>query len=173
MDTVVDDVNYFCEFDLTSLMAGDHASKSSWLRELFSIGAISINEARDFAGYNPIPAGDKRFVQVNMQLLEAFKTEKPISEFKQALRKLAAIEADGIRERRNKPAKLESWIETHTTRMHTELSDLAKATGIDIDDFVRSWIEKSKDLLLECLRSGKPYEEALETWTTRANLSDE
>ena len=154
-------------------MAGDHAAKSAFFQALFSIGAVSINEIRDSMGYNPIPAGDKRFVQVNMQLLEAFKTEKPISEFKQALRKLAAIEADGIRERRNKPAKLESWIETHTTRMHTELSDLAKATGIDIDDFVRSWIEKSKDLLLECLRSGKPYEEVLETWTTRANLSDE
>lgn len=172
-DLVTDDANYFCEFDLTSLMAGDHAAKSAFFQALFSIGAVSINEIRDSMGYNPIPAGDKRFVQVNMQLLEAFKTEKPIGEFKQALRKLAAIEADGIRERRNKPAKLESWIETHTTRMHTELSDLAKATGIDIDDFVRSWIEKSKDLLLECLRSGKPYEEALETWTTRANLSDE
>jgi hypothetical protein len=54
--------------------------------------------------------------------------------------------------------------------MRTELCDAATATGRDIEDFVTSWIDGSRDLLLDCHRSGKPYEEVTATWTDRANL---
>ena len=56
--------------------------------------------------------------------------------------------------------------------MKTELVDAATATGRDIDAFVHGWMEESRNLLLECHRSGRPYEEATKTWTDRANLSD-
>jgi hypothetical protein len=92
--------------------------------------------------------------------------------FRTTLRRLAAVEADGIRERRNKPAKITAWFEAHEQRMRTELLDAAKATGRDIDEFVMGWMDESRNLLLECHRSGKPYEEATKTWTDRANLND-
>ena len=178
------------------------------------MGALSVDEIRGQIGYNPLPdgLGDKRFVQVNMQLLDAFTLETPNGQaapaeqadddeasdpdeqdqidgndgptpsdaavggaevlFRSTLRRLAAIEADGILERRNKPAKLSAWLEAHEQRMKTELCDAAQATGRDIDQFVVAWMEETRDRLLECHRSGKPYEEATASWTDRANLSD-
>jgi HK97 family phage portal protein len=210
-DLIADDRTYFVEFDINSLMAGDYAARSQFLREMFHMGCLSVDEVRAAIGYNPLPdeRGDKRFIQVNMQLLDAFTLENPTagmaveepdvapvgapvepsgspdpasepspgSEGRDAaellwtstLRRLAAIEADGILERRKKPAKLSAWLEAHEQRMRTELCDAAQATGRDIDDFVAAWGEKSRDLLLDCHRSGKAYEEVTESWTDRTN----
>ena len=171
------------------------------------MGALSVDEVRAQIGYNPLAdgLGDKRFVQVNMQLLDAFSVETPNGQeppppagepmdgnegpttaeaavsderdasealFRTTLRRLAAVEADGILERRNKPAKLQAWLEAHEKRMQTELCDAAKATGRDIEEFCGEWMESTRDRLLDCHRSGRPYEEVLESWTDRANLSD-
>jgi HK97 family phage portal protein len=200
-DLITEDRDYFVEFDTTALLAGDFAARAQFMREAFNMGALSVDEIRAQIGYNPLPGGlgDKRFVQVNMQLLEAFKVEEPAPEptqdddlidgndgpapgdaavsggealFRSTLRRLAGIEADGILERRNKPAKLQAWLEAHEQRMRTELCDAAQATGRDIDQFVLSWMEETRDRLLDCHRSGKPYEEVTSTWTERANLSD-
>jgi HK97 family phage portal protein len=215
-DLITDDKNYFVEFDVSALMAGDYQARSQFMREMFNMGVLSVDEIRGQIGYNPLPEGlgNKRFVQVNMQLLDAFTVNNPngatqpqtaplppdgqeddadeqdgnegptptdaatsdrsASEvlFRTTLRRLAAVEADGIRERRNKPAKITAWFEAHEQRMKTELLDAAKATGRDIDEFVMGWMDESRNLLLECHRSGKPYEEATKTWTDRANLND-
>jgi HK97 family phage portal protein len=214
-DLITDDRNYFVEFDTTALMAGDFAARAQYMREAFNMGALSVDEVRAQMGYNPLPEGlgNKRFIQVNMQLLDAFTLENPTAQkemidvpddvlanddaidgnegpapadaavadagersasevlFQATLRRLAAIEADGILERRNKPAKLAAWFDAHAQRMNTELCDAAQATGRDIKAFVVSWIEESKDRLLECHRSGTQYEEVLTSWTERANLS--
>jgi len=173
----------------------------------FNMGAMSVDEVRGQIGLNPLPdgLGNKRFVQVNMQLLDAFTVETPngqqaepppgqnqeeqdaidgndgpapadaaVSEtlFRSILRRLAAIEADGILERRDKPAKMAAWLDAHQTRMRNELMDAAKATDRDIDNFVLWWMDETRERLLECHRSGKPYEEATKTWTDRANLRD-
>lgn len=188
-DLVVDDKNYFVQFDTNALMAGDYAARSQFLREMWNMGVVDIDEVRSQIGYNPLPngMGKKRFVQVNMQLLDAFTAstptgqqppaepapaEQPTAEasFRATLRRLAAIEADGILERRSKPAKLAAWFEAHGERMTTELRDFAEATGRDIVAFVTEWMDTSRNLLLECHRSGRPYEEATATWTDRANL---
>jgi HK97 family phage portal protein len=214
-DLITEDRDYFVEFDTTALLAGDFAARSQFMREAFNMGALSVDEIRAQIGYNPLPdgLGNKRFVQVNMQLLDAFTLETPNGQpeepqaiqadepaapegdddqldgndgpapgdaavtdarealFRTTLRRLAAIEADGILERRNKPAKLQAWLEGHEQRMRTELCDAAQATGRDIDTFVTEWMESTRDRLLDCHRSGKPYEEATKTWTDRANLS--
>lgn len=212
-DLIVDDRQYFVGFDVTALMAGDYAARSEWARSMFQLGVLSVNEIRASEGLNPIEGGDKRFVQVNMQLLDAFTTENPTGQsteqpagpaespspaaegtpgqvdegrqatpghkgpeealFRQCLRKLAAVEADGIAERRNKPAKLKAWLETHGNRMRIELRDLAEAAGREVDVFVEDWMNRSSELLLECHRSGRPYEEVLASWSDRANLNDE
>lgn len=217
-DLITDDRNYFVEFDTTALLAGDFAARAQFMREAFNMGAMSVDEVRGQIGLNPLPdgLGDKRFVQVNMQLLDAFTLETPNGQavpaeqesqvqadaedesddeidgndgptpadaavgdpqarealFRSTLRRLAAIEADGILERRNKPPKLAAWLEAHEQRMRTELCDAAQATGRDIEQFVVSWMEETRERLLECHRSGKPYEETLESWTERANLND-
>jgi len=223
-DLIADDKNYFVEFDLSALMAGDYQARSQFLREMFNMGCLSVDEIRGQIGYNPLSdgLGDKRFVQVNMQLLDAFTVNNPTGAaqnqtaplpaggqqsqgqdsvsgdaadtasdgndgptpadaatrsasetlFRTTLRRLAAIEADGILERRNKAGKLQAWLEAHEQRMKTELLDAAQATGRDIEVFVNDWMEESRNRLLECHRSGRPYEEATASWTDRANLSD-
>ena len=204
-DLISDDRTYFVEFDTTALLAGDFAARAQYMREAFNMGALSVDEVRGQMGYNPLPdgLGNKRFVQVNMQLLDAFTVETPNGQeeqplsssdesddaidgndgptpadaavaetlFRSTLRRLAAIEADGILERRNKPAKLAAWLDSHQVRMRTELLDAAKATGRDIDTFVLWWLDETRERLLECHRSGKPYEEVLASWTDRANLN--
>jgi HK97 family phage portal protein len=208
-DLISDDDNYFAEFDVRGLLRGDNAGRAQYYRELWNLGAMSINEIRSSEGMNPIEHGDKRFVQVNMALLESFVVQPPPAEetappaeaspapaeepapaaeepavdaarsaagvlFKQTLRKLAAIEASGIAERRNKPAKLAAWLEAHEKRMRTELCDSAKATGLHIEEFATAWMDETRELLLSCHRSGRPYEEVLESWTSRVEktLSD-
>ena len=194
-DLVVDDKTYYCQFDVNSLMAGDYAARSQFLREMFNMAAIDVDELRAAIGYNPLPdgAGKKRFIQVNMQLLDAFTVENPTGQkpenapqatpspetpaieepqaralaevvFRSQLRRLADVEAEGIVERRSRPEKLVAWIDQMQGRMRDQLSDAAKATGRNIDDFVLGWSKRSKELLLDCHRSGKKYEEAIEGW---------
>jgi HK97 family phage portal protein len=205
-DLVVDDKEYFVGFDMNSLMAGDYAARSTYLREAFNAGAVDVDEYRAEIGYNPLPdgAGKKRFVQVNMQLLDAFTLETPNGQppqaaptslpaeeqpeepaggaeeepagdenrshdasevlFRSSLRRIAAAEADGILSRRAKAEKITQWFGQVEERMRTELLDAANATGRDIDSFVADWLRRSKDLLLSCHRSGKPYETVTERW---------
>ena len=206
-DLVVDDKQYFCAYDVNALMAGDYAARSTYFKEMNLLGVLSINEIRSREGLNPIDDGDKRFIQLNMQLLGAFTEANPAGGqapaapsgapiadtlpaataegaptesarsaevlFRQTLRKLSAIEFNGIIERRTKPAKLKAWLEGHEERMKTELLDAAIATGRDITAFIADWTKASREMLLDCHRSGVPYEEAEESWMKRANLSDD
>ena len=218
-DLVVDDNQYFVEFDIKDLMVGDHAARSQFLREMFNMGVLSVDELRMSIGENPLPngEGDKRFIQVNMQLLEAFTPESPTGDaqpqasqgsqevvedegeeptageeepdtktrsigrhesegsdasealWQTTLTRLASIEAGGILDRRHKQAKLEAFLQQHEGRMRSELSASGKATHRDTEAFVIEWMNRSRDLLHECHVSGKPYEEVLESWTSRTN----
>ena len=78
-DLVVDNKAYFVGFDLNALMAGDYEAKAKHAREFFNMGALDTNELRSRIGLNPLPGdeGKKRFVQVNMALLEAFTADNP------------------------------------------------------------------------------------------------
>ena len=214
-DLVVDDKQYFCQFDVNALMAGDYAARSQFIREMANLGALDVDEIRAQIGYNPLPDGQgkKRFVQVNMQLLEAFTADNPTGQkkqqpetvpappasvdsppepqagdtaettdarqvagaevlFKTSLRRLAAVEADGVLERRNKPEKLAAWLDQMTGRMRDELSESAKATGRNIDQFVGTWMNRSRELLLECHRSGQKYETVTEDWCDKHLTTD-
>jgi len=213
-DLVVDDKQYFCQFDVNALMAGDYAARSQFIREMANLGALDVDEIRAQIGYNPLPDGQgkKRFIQVNMQLLDAFTLENPTGQkpqpeaspappasvdspsepqagdtadttdarqvagaeviFKTNLRRLAAVEADGVLERRNKPEKLASWFDQMTARMREELRESAKATGRDIDQFVGTWMNRSRELLLECHRSGQKYETVTEDWCDKHLTTD-
>jgi hypothetical protein len=215
-DLVVDDRNYFVQFDTNALMAGDYAARSQFLREMANMGVLDVDEVRAQIGYNPLPNGEgkKRFIQVNMQLLSAFTPENPtaaspaqqgtppstedapqpdgtdtqaedtvgsaIAEptsrrsldaaealFRTTLRRLSVIEADGVLERRAKPEKITQWFGQIEEKMRIELRDAAEAAGRDVDSFVSSWVNRSKDLLLGCHRSGNKYESVTDGWFDR------
>lgn len=208
-DLVVDDKRYFVKFDTNALMAGDYEARSKFLREMANMGVLDVDEVRAQIGYNPLPDGEgkKRFVQVNMQLLEAFTPQTPNGQapepsaaaaarpdqvaeqpavtgepaaapesraldagealFRTTMRRISAIEIDGIIERRAKPEKITQWFEQVQQKMRIELRDAALATGREVDEFAETWVARSKDLLLECHRSGQKYEVVAENWFER------
>lgn len=81
-DLVTDEEKNYIDFDTTMFLQGDFDSRSKWVRELFHIGALSVDEVRKAEGLNPLPngEGDKRFVQTSMALLEAFTEENPTAQ---------------------------------------------------------------------------------------------
>jgi hypothetical protein len=92
--------------------------------------------------------------------------------FKTNLRRLAAVEADGVLERRSKPEKIATWFDQTSQRMREELREAAEATGRDIDKFVSDWVNRSRELLLECHRSGQKYETVTEGWCDKHLTTD-
>lgn len=60
----------YCKHNVASLLRGDSAARSAYYREMFGIGAFSINDILDLEERNPIPGGDVHFVPANMMTLE-------------------------------------------------------------------------------------------------------
>jgi HK97 family phage portal protein len=59
--------------DLNELKRGDMAAQTAFLKETSDRGLLSVNEGRNYLGLNPISkaeGGEKRFVMMNMQVLE-------------------------------------------------------------------------------------------------------
>lgn len=57
---------YFA-FQTNGLMRGDAKSRSEFYKNMTLIGAMNANEVRELEDMNSYPAGDKYFVQLNMQ----------------------------------------------------------------------------------------------------------
>jgi HK97 family phage portal protein len=55
----------FSMMDTRPLLRGDSVERSTWERNLFTVGAISVNEIRDIEGFAPVPGGDRRYLQIN------------------------------------------------------------------------------------------------------------
>ncbi len=61
----------FTKLNLTAMLRGNAVSQSKLYQTMFDRGIYSVNEIRDLDDKNPIgPDGDKRFVPMNMQLLD-------------------------------------------------------------------------------------------------------
>ena len=67
---IIQDSDYFVEFDPRGLLRGDVAARASYMQTVWNLGVASINELRAWESLNPIDGGDVRFVQLNMQTLE-------------------------------------------------------------------------------------------------------
>lgn len=66
---LIDDDDYFVEFLADGLLRGDVAARTQHYREMFQLGALSVNEIRAKENMNPISeedGGDKRFVNAAM-----------------------------------------------------------------------------------------------------------
>jgi len=69
--------------DLNEIKRGDMASQTAFIEKLSDRGVFSVDDSRTFLGLNPIgkaAGGDKRFVMLNMQLLEKAGEEPVVQE---------------------------------------------------------------------------------------------
>ena len=64
--------NIFIDFDIDSMMRGDAASRSTYLRNRFAMASITPNEGKIYEGENPSddPAADKLYIMSNMVPLD-------------------------------------------------------------------------------------------------------
>jgi HK97 family phage portal protein len=56
---------YYAKFLLTGLMRGDSAARGTYYQTMWNVGALSINDIREFEDLNPVEGGDQRFVPLN------------------------------------------------------------------------------------------------------------
>jgi HK97 family phage portal protein len=56
---------YYAKFLLSGLMRGDSAARGTYYKEMWNVGALSINDIREFEDMNPVDGGDQRFVPLN------------------------------------------------------------------------------------------------------------
>lgn len=56
----------YVDVELKALMRGDTAARVAFYKELYYMGAISANDILELEDENPVPDGDRRFVQANL-----------------------------------------------------------------------------------------------------------
>jgi HK97 family phage portal protein len=57
---------FVVRYTLEELTRGDSAARSTYNREMWGIGALSINDIRRRENLNPVAGGDERFIPLNM-----------------------------------------------------------------------------------------------------------
>jgi HK97 family phage portal protein len=116
--------------NLDERMRGDTAARAEYYKTMSMVGALSVNEMRVQENLNPIgPDGDKRFVQLNMQLLENAGEEPPPGQ------------------------------EPPTEPASDELRTRIESAGLDVlRDAVRRALKREEHEARRQLKAGKPYE---------------
>lgn len=61
---------YYTKLNVNALLRGDMAGRAAYFRDMWNLGVLSVNEIRALEDLNPVPDGEKRFVQLNMTTLE-------------------------------------------------------------------------------------------------------
>jgi HK97 family phage portal protein len=89
-DLIDDDDRYFTEFDTAGLLRAYAQARSQYIRELWGMGVLSINEIRDMEGMNPLDGdeGEKRFVQTSYALLQGFTDDNPTGQNPQSVEEI-------------------------------------------------------------------------------------
>ena len=76
---IIGDDSLFAEFDPRQMLRGDVAARGSYYTTLWNLGVTSINELRAWESLNPIPEGDQRFVQLNMQTIDEAQSKGEVA----------------------------------------------------------------------------------------------
>ena len=76
---ILGDDSLFAEFDPRQMLRGDVAARGSYYTTLWNLGVTSINELRAWESLNPIPEGDQRFVQLNMQTVDEAQSKGQVA----------------------------------------------------------------------------------------------
>ena len=71
----------YCKHNVGGLLRGDSAARSAYYREMYHIGALSVNEIRELEERNPVDGGDVHFAPLNMAPLPtvAFPPAPPLA----------------------------------------------------------------------------------------------
>ena len=72
-------IPFFAEFDPRQMLRGDVAARGSYYTTLWNLGVTSINELRAWESLNPIPEGDQRFVQLNMETIDEAQSKGEVA----------------------------------------------------------------------------------------------
>lgn len=65
----------FSRINLRGLLRGDSQAQANFFKQMFDMGVYSQNDIRQLLDENPIPEGDHRFVQLNLQTVEQATAE--------------------------------------------------------------------------------------------------
>ncbi len=68
---LISDDRYLVEFDIRGLLRGDAASRASFMRSLWEIGALNTDEIRELENMDPVEGGSVRYRPLNMGTLGA------------------------------------------------------------------------------------------------------
>lgn len=66
------ETEFYVKFEMKGLLRGDTATRTAFLQMGLDRGMFSINDALAIEDMNPVPNGDKRFVQLNMIPLDRY-----------------------------------------------------------------------------------------------------
>jgi HK97 family phage portal protein len=66
LNTSADRGKVFVTVDLKGMMMGTHKDRADYFLKMVQIGALTPNEARVLDDRNPLPGGDRAYIQVNM-----------------------------------------------------------------------------------------------------------
>lgn len=118
----------YCKHNVAGLMRGNSAARATYYKELFMLGAYSVNDILELEDRNPVPNGDARFVPANMVLLDsAVAAQAPLpsqapaptpalavaltSIVADTIGRMAAKEINAARRAAAEPAKLFAWMD--------------------------------------------------------------
>lgn len=84
---VEDRGTYYAEHEMAGLLRGDNAGRANFYRTMANIGALSINEIREFENMNPVPGGDEHFIPLNVGTVDDVANPEPsnVTPFKGAV----------------------------------------------------------------------------------------
>jgi HK97 family phage portal protein len=125
----------YCKLDLNGLLRGDAAARGALYKDLWSIGAISSNEARDWEELDAIDGGDRHFVQQGFMPLD--KVDEVL------LKQNAPVEkpAEGTNDKPSvSPARSAhlAWLKDAVTRVRSWKSVIPEHAAKAIEPALRS-----------------------------------
>jgi len=78
------DTTYF-KMNLNGLLRGDIKTRTESYRTLFNIGAMTVNEIRNFEELNPVDGGDARYVPMNLGKVDEDGNNQPLQETEETI----------------------------------------------------------------------------------------
>ncbi len=134
----------YSKLNFNAFLRGDIASRNQFYNSMLDRGVFCINDVLSLEDRNPIgPDGDKRFVQVNMQLLET-AGEDPPAPVQPAGPVAQDPEPDPAEPEESQPMRsaLRPVVEDAFRRLLRAESERAKAAIRNGPDWVGEWFEK-------------------------------
>jgi HK97 family phage portal protein len=154
----------YAEYNVEGLMRGDSAGRAAFYKEMWGIGAYSINDIRAKENDNPIDGGDAHYVPMNYMDIDAAPQDPNAQralervykgQFRQALDRVVTCEVKALEralgaDMADFEAKAVEFYKKHADFMRKHLSQLLT----DPEPFIRTHLNDSQRQLIDALKSG-------------------